>query len=318
MIFGGLYVSGGIDPTYLSLEPQNTVPFNQNLQGIWMEKNVVGKIPLRVQKMKMDDFYGSYKGYIEFDPIGNQQIVISDGLSSEINNLKLNNKTILLTNTSTTTESTLTSDGAIFSRKSPSSQSASISNAGLVVGSQSVSHSGFLGSIYCEDQTTTNKNFYLTFVAAGGKTGFYAPYFDSEALRYNSGTNLLFVNGLQLSTNSYNVTISGGLATIDCNNASSREFKLSLTENMTGLYLANRRINGVYKIMITNDCCGNYMVNAVLQSGTSGQINITSYDAINRTGVIIQHGDTWVMTIKVLQSFNNTIYNCVCMEEFFK
>ena len=43
MIFGNLYVSGGIDPTYLALEPQATTPFvgaATGLQGIWIDSTL--------------------------------------------------------------------------------------------------------------------------------------------------------------------------------------------------------------------------------------------------------------------------------------
>jgi collagen type VII alpha len=36
MIFGGLYVSGGIDPTFLTLEPQASNPIPTGLTGIWV------------------------------------------------------------------------------------------------------------------------------------------------------------------------------------------------------------------------------------------------------------------------------------------
>ena len=37
MVFGKLYVSGGIDPTYLALEPLTTDPIPAGLHGIWID-----------------------------------------------------------------------------------------------------------------------------------------------------------------------------------------------------------------------------------------------------------------------------------------
>jgi len=37
MVFGGLYVSGGIDPTFLTLEPQVSNPIPTGLTGIWVD-----------------------------------------------------------------------------------------------------------------------------------------------------------------------------------------------------------------------------------------------------------------------------------------
>jgi len=47
MIFGGLHVSGGIDPTYLALEPLLTDPLPIGLQGIWIEESL--EMPLRIK-----------------------------------------------------------------------------------------------------------------------------------------------------------------------------------------------------------------------------------------------------------------------------
>ena len=79
MVFGKLYVEGGIDPTYLALTPQSVVPpeLSPGLggDGIWIETGG----SLRVQKMRMDDFSGTNSGFIDMQPTLNPQITLSDG-----------------------------------------------------------------------------------------------------------------------------------------------------------------------------------------------------------------------------------------------
>jgi len=92
-VFGNLYVSGGIDPTYLALTPQVSNPLSAGLEGIWIENGG----SFRVQKTRLDDFSGTTSGYVDINPINNPQIVLSDGLTpTEINVVTLNNNAILL------------------------------------------------------------------------------------------------------------------------------------------------------------------------------------------------------------------------------
>jgi hypothetical protein len=92
MVFGNLYVQGGIDPTYLALEPQSSNPLPPGLDGIWIENGG----SFRVQKTRLDDFSGTTPGYIDINPITNPQITLSDGGLPEINVVTLNNNAILL------------------------------------------------------------------------------------------------------------------------------------------------------------------------------------------------------------------------------
>jgi hypothetical protein len=125
MVFGGLYVSGGIDPTYLALEPQVTVPFSNLLQGIWMEDaGPTGIAPLRVQKIALDDFQGVTAGIINIDPIQNPQITLSDGIPT--NELTLNNNEINLVDNSITTTTTLTTSNLSQTTAGPTTITATI------------------------------------------------------------------------------------------------------------------------------------------------------------------------------------------------
>ena len=105
MVFGKLYVQGGIDPTYLALTPQGLNPIPAGLDGIWIENGG----SLRVQKMRMDDFSGATGGYVDINPISNPQITLSDGITpTEINFVTLNNNQISLNDFSGATGATNT------------------------------------------------------------------------------------------------------------------------------------------------------------------------------------------------------------------
>jgi hypothetical protein len=115
MVFGNLLVTGGIDPTYLALTPQGSNPLSPGLDGMWIETGG----SLRVQKMRMDDFSGATEGYINIEPNINPQIVLSDGLPTEINVVTLNNNQILLnTFSGTGPTTTLTSSSINFNTTS--------------------------------------------------------------------------------------------------------------------------------------------------------------------------------------------------------
>jgi hypothetical protein len=54
MVFGKLYVQGGIDPTYLALEPNSTDPIPAGLQGIWVE-NTGDALRIKSNILKLED-----------------------------------------------------------------------------------------------------------------------------------------------------------------------------------------------------------------------------------------------------------------------
>jgi hypothetical protein len=105
MVFGKLYVQGGIDPTYLALTPQSSVPTELSPglggDGIWIENGGA----LRVQKMRMDNFLGASTKFIDLQPTLNPQLTLSDGLSPSTEVTLNNNKINLIDNSITTTTS---------------------------------------------------------------------------------------------------------------------------------------------------------------------------------------------------------------------
>ncbi len=103
MVFGKLYVQGGIDPTYLALTPQSSVPTELSPglggDGIWIENGGA----LRVQKMRMDNFLGASTKFIDLQPTLNPQVTLSDGLSPSTEVTLNNNEINLIDNSITTT-----------------------------------------------------------------------------------------------------------------------------------------------------------------------------------------------------------------------
>jgi hypothetical protein len=167
---------------------------------------------------------------------------------------------------------------------------------------------GYRGNVYHTDNPTTNATYYLTFVQSAGVSGYYSPTFDSATLTYNPSTNLMAVQGLQLSTSQVApISFTAGVLTIGCNDASQRNFAFPITANMTGLTLNNRRINGVYTIAIANTSASPWTISVAL---TGSAVNRTSYVVAT-----VAVGDSWIMTVKV-QQFGATIYNCVSLERF--
>jgi len=199
-----------------------------------------------------------------------------------------------LTNTGFTTTSTLTQTSLTVG-----------SGTGLMNGSAT------LVQITSDDSSGT---YYIPFSKTSG-TGSKTLYQDDTTipLTYNPGASQLLVNGIQLSTatNTATYLLGGTLLTIDCNNASNREFNYNFSvvgNNVNNLNLTSRRVNGVYTVNFTNSSGGNITINSTL-GGT--QPNKTSYSP----SVTIANGEFWVMTIKVL-NFNSVVYNCVSMEKF--
>ena len=100
MVFGKLYVQGGIDPTYLALTPQSSVPSELSPglggDGIWIETGGA----LRVQKMRLDNFSLANTPFIDLQPTLNPQITLSDGVN--VNEVTLNNNEIVVQNGSDT------------------------------------------------------------------------------------------------------------------------------------------------------------------------------------------------------------------------
>jgi len=86
LIFGNLLVTGGIDPTYLALTPQTSVP-TSFINPLWIDS--VNGNALRSQNIYMDN-PSINNAYISLEPNNTNQIILNDGgtpnaLSNTIN-----------------------------------------------------------------------------------------------------------------------------------------------------------------------------------------------------------------------------------------
>jgi hypothetical protein len=106
MVFGKLYVQGGIDPTYLALTPQGSDPLLPlGLDGIWIED--VPARYLHTQSIFLND--GTTAPFIQLNPTGSPQIFITDGLGTGLSvNTSITNGSIEIRDETTTPDTTNT------------------------------------------------------------------------------------------------------------------------------------------------------------------------------------------------------------------
>jgi hypothetical protein len=159
------------------------------------------------------------------------------------------------------------------------------------------------------DQPTTGSNYYLAFSLA--TSGFLQMNVDSAQLTYNPSTNLLFVNGLQLSTAVNTPTYSAGTLTLSCNDATSREFSFNMTGNITQLAFSNARINGVYKVYLYNNTLPS--TNYTIGFGSSLGLNVRSTWT---TSITVSTQQYYILTIKYANFFVGARYYCCSIEQF--
>jgi len=167
---------------------------------------------------------------------------------------------------------------------------------------------GFNGPMYHSDNPTSSGNYYLTFVQSGGVSGYYIPNFDSATLTYNPSTNLLSVAGLQLSGATNTGTFSAGVLSLGCNEASSRQFQIGMTANITGLTLSNRRTNGVYTCSLYNVSGSTWTISNVLTGSASNKTDYAS-------PISVANGEFAILTARTLLS-NGTAYNYVSVVKY--
>ena len=143
----------------------------------------------------------------------------------------------------------------------------------------------------------TGGTYYIPFTKTSG-TSNKALFQDDTTtpLSYDPSSNLISVSGLQLSTafNTVSYTFNGFnyTLTIECNDASTREFVLDISGNMNQFETNNRRSNGIYKVYITNTSGASKTIAYPLVSGSG--IN-TSWNTPQTIGV----GENWILTIIV-------------------
>ena len=215
MVFGNLYVQGGIDPTYLALTPQGSNPLPAGLDGIWIETGG----SFRVQETRLDDFSGTTPGYVNIDPISNPQITLSDGVTpTEINVVTLNNNRILLNDysgTGTTTSFTTTTLSQTTSGPTTISATWSdiINGAASLNTLQQVLTAGNTAdnSIELTDGTQINQ-LQKTSIAITNPISNGSSSFSANGLNITTDDPGLSSGGVGVSTTSTSAQISGGVA----------------------------------------------------------------------------------------------------------
>jgi hypothetical protein len=305
--FCNLYAGGGTFESYtlstaygspiLDIVNKNSAStINQGVPAITLKKN--GRSPLLNDKVGQIFFAsnnGIGNGYID---IANITGVVSNNVTPISGQIDFN------ANNATNPNLMFRMDGNSLTNtcyRPLDMNNQTISNASTIT-----ANTGYQGKVYHTDQPTTNLTYYLTFVQSNGVSGFYDPAFDSATLTYNPSTNLLFVAGLQLSGATVTGTLSAGVLSLGCNEASSRQFQVSMTSNITGLTCTNRRTNGVYTCTIYNVSGSVFTISNVLTG-----LNKTDYAA----PIIMNNGDTAVMTIRTLLA-NGVTSNYTSVSKF--
>ena len=115
MIFGNLYVEGGIDPTYLALEPQPSGPTGFT-NPLWVDS--VNGNALRSQNIYMDNPSGTGNtgAYISLIPDNTNQIILNDGATVNANSNIINYSSMTISdalNTLTIDKNNITHSGVI-------------------------------------------------------------------------------------------------------------------------------------------------------------------------------------------------------------
>jgi len=270
MVFGKLYVQGGIDPTYLALTPQSVVPpeLSPGLggDGIWIETGGA----LRVQKMRMDDFSGLATGFIDLQPTLNPQITLSDGATpSTVNEVTLNNDEINLTDNSITTTTSFSTTQLSQTTAGPTVISATwasiINNTNTPLTLADVLLNG--NSAGATDIDMNNNNI-------------------QQVLNVNSTTNLnLFgEDNITLTTNTFDINLTSG----DLINIVA-DYDIQLTSMGGDINLdapfGSVNINGV-PYPVAND------LSAVLTAGNTAVNTITLQDLTNPATLFTTSSET--------------------------
>ena len=270
MVFGKLYVQGGIDPTYLALTPQSVVPpeLSPGLggDGIWIETGGA----LRVQKMRMDDFSGATPGFIDLQPTLNPQLTLSDGATpSTVNEVTLNNDEINLTDNSITTTTSFSTTQLSQTTAGPTVISATwasiINNTNTPLTLADVLLNG--NSAGATDIDMNNNNI-------------------QQVLNVNSTTNLnLFgEDNITLTTNTFDINLtSGDLINIVANS----DIQITAMGGDIDLNapFGSVKINGV-PYPVAND------LSAVLTAGNTAVNTITLQDLTTPATLFSQMSDT--------------------------
>ena len=169
-------------------------------------------------------------------------------------------------------------------------------------------------NILVQDNQITN-TYYVPFVL--GTSGNQALYVDSittPTLTYNPASGLMNVNALGLNLGTTAVSVSGAVWTLTVSGTggqSQQEWKVGISANVTTLNITNRRGNGIYRIYIYNSSGSSWTIAYPLLN-TAGATNKTDWNLAQT----IANGDTWIMTIQVVDFNTGNNVNSISLTRF--
>lgn len=338
MVFGGLHVSGGIDPTYLALEPQSSNPFytpgTTGLYGIWVDS-------ANGNSLRSDNIYmnvESTTSYISLKPDNTNQIILNDGATPNALSNIINYSSITLDDPGNNINNSITSgyiqiietsgnitNGTLFNSTNISSTQTDITaqtnqSSELTQGSIScyanINNGGTEGILTLSSNPNPIFGASIDYTKNGSGVAIqnYLPfkYNNSEIFRYDANgvtiesTKYLAPNRLYLPTTTTSATGTTTITIAGNINTSFKSYQIGYTgttTTVTTLTITNMPINATYDVAIYNGGSGNLTINSSLL-GTGGAIKTTYTSAI-----VIPTLRSAIMTIKSLAfTTGGTIY----------
>jgi hypothetical protein len=166
-------------------------------------------------------------------------------------------------------------------------------------------------NILVQDNQVTN-TYYVPFVlGTSGNQPLYVDSITTPTLTYNPASGLMNVNALGLNSGTTAVSVAGAVWTLVVSGQSQQEWKVGITANVTTLNITNRRGNGIYRIYIYNSSGSSWTIAYPLLN-TAGATNKTDWNVAQT----IANGDTWIMTIQVVDFSTGNNVNAISLKQF--
>lgn len=169
-------------------------------------------------------------------------------------------------------------------------------------------------NILVQDNQVTN-TYYVPFVlGTSGNQPLYVDSTTTPTLTYNPASGLMNVNALGLNLGTTAVFVAGAvwsLVVSGTGGQSQQEWKVGITANVTTLNITNRRGNGIYRNYIYNSSGSSWTIAYPLLN-TAGATNKTDWNVAQT----IANGDTWIMTIQVVDFNTGNNVNAISLKQF--
>jgi len=341
MVYGALYVQGGIDPTYLALTPQTSGPSGFP-NPLWVDSN--NGNALRSQNIYMDN-PSINNAYISLEPDNTNQIILNDGGTPNALSNIINYSSMTLNDSLTYTNTINYSSMQITNQFLPNlSYNTLINEYGVTTeyndntgptgptGGYPYQLQGFISQgsvgVIGSNQLSGNPNAALLlecssnpgsvfsrirYESNGGFQDFLPFWYNSgEIFRYDTNGvtvasgKYLAPNRLFLPTTTVVATGTTTLNIVGNVNTTFRSYQIGYTgttTTVTTLTITNMPINAIYDVAIYNGGSGNLTINSSLL-GTGSAIKTTYASAI-----VIPTLRSAIMTIKSLAfTTGGTIY----------